>query len=107
MNVHPTDRTQTPQARFTPGRVVSTPGVLENLTTSGYVPSSILFPLLLRHVSVDWGSDLDSQDRATNDTALLEGNRILSAYRLPDGEKVWVITEADRSVTTFLLPSEY
>ncbi len=62
---------------------------------------------LRRHVSGDWG-DLCGADRRENDLSVKEGFRILSAYRLPrTGVKLWIITEADRSVTTFLLPEEY
>jgi len=58
-----------------------------------------------RHVRGDWG-DVDAEDRAANDRALREGTRVLSSYRA-GGVKFWVITEADRSATTVLLPSEY
>jgi hypothetical protein len=61
--------------------------------------------LLARHVSGDWG-DIDDEDKALNDSALQHGVRLLSSYTV-DGEKIWVITEADRSSTTILLPSEY
>ncbi|NEX22774.1 hypothetical protein G3480_21120 [Thiorhodococcus mannitoliphagus] len=62
--------------------------------------------ILARHELGDWG-DLDEEDRRANDLALEEGSRLLSAYEIQDGFKVLVITEADRSVTTILLPSEY
>ena len=64
------------------------------------------FELLLRHVIGDWG-DLDDEDKKENELSVKDGFRILSAYKLETGVKVWVITEADRSTTTFLLPSEY
>jgi hypothetical protein len=68
-------------------------------------------PLLARHAHGDWGDDLDNFDRRQNDTAVKEGYRILSAYNVPTGNgettRIWIITEADRSVTTVLLPSEY
>jgi hypothetical protein len=63
------------------------------------------FALLGRHVRGDWG-DLDDEDKQRNDEALTLGSRIFSAY-LVKGVKFWVITEADRSVTTILLPEEY
>jgi hypothetical protein len=63
------------------------------------------FALLGRHVRGDWG-DLDDEDKQRNDEALTLGSRIFSAY-LVEGVKFWVITEADRSVTTILLPEEY
>ena len=62
--------------------------------------------LLLRHVTGDWG-DLDDEDKIENELSVKEGFRILSAYKLETGAKVWVITEWDRSVTTILLPTEY
>ncbi len=90
------------QARFSPGNVVATPGFLAALEASG----DKFIPFLLRHVQGDWG-ELDDHDRQANETALIYGLRLLSAYTLSDGTKIWVITEADRSVSTFLLPSEY
>jgi hypothetical protein len=68
-------------------------------------------PFLARHAQGDWGDSLDSFDRELNDTAVKEGYRILSAYGIPIAaggtEPIWIITEADRSVTTVMLPSEY
>jgi len=61
---------------------------------------------LARHGIGDWG-DLDEEDRRENETSVIHGFRILSAYRLTTGVKIWVITGADRSATTLLLPSEY
>ena len=60
----------------------------------------------LRHILGEWG-DLDAEDKAENELSVREGFRILSSYTLPDGSRVWVITEADRSATTLLLPEEY
>jgi hypothetical protein len=62
--------------------------------------------LLERHLSGDWG-DLCHEDRAENELSLKEGFRLLSCYTLTSSERIWLITEADRSATTFLLPSEY
>jgi hypothetical protein len=63
--------------------------------------------LLARHRRGDWG-DLGEEDRAANDAAVVDGSRILSAYRLgEDGITVWIITEAHRAATTILLPDEY
>ncbi|MFD2112545.1 hypothetical protein [Thiorhodococcus fuscus] len=62
--------------------------------------------LLQRHVQGDWG-DLTTEDFEANRLALREGFRLLSSYRISDGVKVWIITEADRSVTTVLLPEDY
>jgi hypothetical protein len=63
--------------------------------------------LLNKHKSGDWGI-VDDEDHKTNDQAVIDGDRIVSSYILPEtDEKIWVITEWDRSVTTILLPSEY
>jgi len=85
---------------FHPGRILATPGALQ-LVEEGVD----LLVCLKRHLTGDWG-DLDEHDRGENDFALKNGFRLLSAYNTPRG-KVWIITEYDRSVTTFLLPSEY
>ena len=61
---------------------------------------------MARHAAGDWG-DLAEEDRRTNDIAIAEGTRLLSAYRLDTGTKIWIITEADRSSTCILLPEEY
>jgi hypothetical protein len=88
---------------FALGQTVSTPGALEAFRLEG--TSGLEY--LRRHVTGDWG-DLCDDDKAENQLAVKEGFRILSAYRLPrTGVKFWIITEADRSVTTFLLPDEY
>lgn len=82
---------------FPLGRLLATPGALEL--------GLDLRPLLSRHVSGDWG-DLDPEDKQANQIALTTGARIFSAYHTPKG-KLWIITEADRSATTVLLPDEY
>jgi hypothetical protein len=61
---------------------------------------------LVRHIAGDWG-EVDEQDRRENELSLVHGFRLLSAYTLKNGTKIWIITEADRSVTTVLLPEEY
>jgi hypothetical protein len=82
------------------GRVVATPRALRVFMEAGGRP----FDLLARHATGDWG-ELCAFDRRQNQVALREGYRVLSSY--PVGrECVWVITEADRSVTTILLPEE-
>lgn len=91
-----------PEARFPLGQIVATPGALQALQQAGQEPSE----LLARHLGGDWG-DLSTEDKALNEQASVQGNRILSAYRLKSGVKVWIISEADRSATTILLPSEY
>lgn len=88
--------------RFQSSQLVWTPGALRALASTQTQPAN----LLLRHFSGDWGK-LDAEDIQANEEALIYGYRILSAYDLPNGEEVWVITEADRSVTTILLPEEY
>jgi hypothetical protein len=83
------------------GRVLGTPGALKLLMEAGGRPSDYL----ARHATGDWG-ELCSFDRRQNQIALREGLRVLSSYSV--GEKsVWIITEADRSVTTILLPEDY
>lgn len=65
-----------------------------------------VFTLVLRHSQGNWG-DVEGEDWAANDAALVEEGRLLSAYDLPGGAgRVWIITEADRSATTLLLPSK-
>jgi len=90
------------QAKFSLGRVVATPGALAALERTGQSP----LEFLTRHVTGDWG-EVDIEDWAENELSLREGFRLMSVYSLKDGVKLWVITEADRSVTTFLLPEEY
>jgi hypothetical protein len=80
------------------GRVVATPGALKLLTEARAHP----FDLLARHATGDWG-DLCAFDRRQNEITLRDGLRVLSSYEVPAG-RVWIITEADRSVTTILLP---
>jgi hypothetical protein len=69
-------------------------------------PAKIPAALLKRHVTGDWG-ELDEHDLLENERSLADGCRLLAAYVLSTGVKIWIITEADRSVTTLLLPSEY
>jgi hypothetical protein len=61
---------------------------------------------LARHGAADWG-ELDEHDRKENERSLHEGFRLLSAYKDRNGNRFWIITEADRSVTTVLLPEDY
>lgn len=86
--------------KFELGGTYSTPGALEALTPEE------MHKFLSRHHRGDWG-DLDSEDKKANDQSLIDGSRLLSAYHSAKGTKVWIITEADRSATTILLPSEY
>lgn len=91
---------------FELGRVVATPGALALLAQHGVEPLS----LLQRHVSGDWGT-VSNADARANDEAVHGGTRLLSSYPLmgnTGGDSViWTITEADRSSTTLLKPSEY
>jgi hypothetical protein len=87
---------------FPLGQVVMTPGAAAAFEASGDDP--LVF--LIKHVSLDSG-DLDAHDIRENQLSVEHGFRILSAYRLSDGTRIWIITEADRSVTTYLLPDEY
>jgi hypothetical protein len=92
---------------FNPGRVVATPGALDALAKAGQQPSEFLD----RHIVGDWGT-LDDDDRRSNDEAVWDGSRILSAYILKTNEKIWIITEAEdkhgqRASTTLLLAEEY
>jgi len=88
--------------RFPLGQVVATPGALAALEEAGQIPGEFLD----RHVQNDWG-DVSDGDKLLNDQSLQDGSRLLSSYRTTKGEKIWVITEADRSSTCILLPSEY
>ena len=88
--------------KFQPGQIMATPGALDAFEASGESPLAFLE----RHLAGDWG-ELDEHDTRENELSLQHGWRLLSACGLITGVKVWVITEADRSVTTLLLPDEY
>jgi hypothetical protein len=88
-------------ALFTLGKCVATPYAKEELERLNYSPLN----LLRKHMSGDW-SEMATEDQQSNRDAITEGSRIFSAYTI-EGTKFWVITEADRSSTTILLPSEY
>ena len=85
---------------FNHGQIVATPGAL-SLEEQGVN----LLTYLHRHLSGDWG-DLCDEDKEENNFSVKEGFRILSSYNTTKG-RLWIITEADRSATTFLLPEEY
>ena len=89
---------------FPLGIVLTTPGIIRLLEEHG-ASTDALQPFLNRHQCGDWGA-LDDEDKAENTLSIEKGFRILSAYHLY-GQKIWIITEADRSATTVLLPSEY
>ena len=87
---------------FALGQIVATRGALAALEKSGQPP--LLF--ILRHAANDWG-EVGSEDWQANDEALEHGDRLLSAYRTSLGDRLWIITEASREVTTLLTPDEY
>lgn len=84
------------------GQVLATPSALALLETHQLTA----LPFVLRHVSGDWG-DICAEDRQANADALQHGYRLMSVYALTPSDKLWIITEADRSSTTLLLPEEY
>ena len=90
------------QPKFQLGTIVATPSALQAIENSGQSPSDFLS----RHVRGDWGQVCD-EDKQLNDQAVIDGDRLLSAYRTLKNTRIWVISEADRSATTLLLPSEY
>ena len=87
---------------FSLGQVVATPGALEALEEAGQSPMEFL----QRHQTGDW-SEMVAEDQEENRRAVEQGNRVFSSYQLSTGQKLWVITEWNRSVTTLLLPLEY
>jgi hypothetical protein len=98
---------------FDPGQIVATAGAMAAIQvlarTLETKPENVTSTLLRRHLAGDWG-DVDDEDKALNDAAIVDGSRLLSAYHIGDSQtpiKFWIITEADRSSTTVLLPSEY
>ena len=92
--------TQSTTILFPPGRIAATPNALD--TVSGQEIDAAL----MRHLSGDWG-ELCETDRQANQQALRYGDRLLSAYQTEEGTTFWIITEADRSATTVLLPEDY
>jgi hypothetical protein len=86
---------------FVLGKLGCTPAALVKLEEAGQTPMEFL----ARHAAGDWGQ-VAEEDRRANDVAIAEGTRLLSAYRLDTAVKIWIITEADRSATTILLPEE-
>ncbi len=85
--------------KFPLGATYATPGALAlNVDLSAYI---------FRHHHGDWGDELCAEDKQANEDALKHGTRLLSCYRTPAGDRLYIITEHDRSITTVLLPSEY
>lgn len=87
-------------AKFKTGRIITTPNALNRLTYDEILSG------LLRHVTGDWG-DLGEEDWKENDLAIKKGRRLLSVYHVRNCVKFWIITEADRSATTVLMPEDY
>lgn len=86
--------------KFDVGRVLATPRALATIHEDD------VFDSFIRHISGDWG-EVCEQDRKANDLALIHSFRIVSVYTDRHGVRFWIITEADRSATTILLPSDY
>jgi hypothetical protein len=93
---------QASEPRFELGRTFITPGAAEALR----IAEQTAIEFLHRHMSGDWG-DLPDEDVKENELSLEKGYRLLSRYQTKKGEWFWIITEADRSTTTILLPIEY
>ena len=93
-------KTTSKAVRVPLGRILATPGVLEATTQA---ERNLAFA---RHSRGDWG-DVAGEDWQANDRAFQNGERLLSVYHTLNGTKFWIITEADRSATTILLPQEY
>lgn len=89
-------------SKFNFGQVVATATLAEYCEKHNYST----LPYLIRHGNGDWG-DVCKEDWKSNDDALKTGERLLSAYKLPDGKRIWIITEWNRSVTTLLFPEDY
>ena len=87
---------------FNPGQTVMTPGAIDAIAEAEQHPVDFIS----RHLRGDWG-ELCEEDKQVNQEALEHDLRLLSAYRTTAGSKLWIITEADRSATTILLPEEY
>ena len=88
--------------RFPLGQTCGTRAALQSLAEAGQAVND----LLRRHQAGDWG-EIGDEDRQQNEQALDDEGRLMSVYTLTTGVAVWVITEADRSVTTVLLPDDY
>ncbi len=90
----------TATAKFPLGQLVATPAAFGALTQADIQTA------LARHFRGDWGN-LGEEDKTENELSLTNGFRLISAYEGANGTKFWIITEADRSYTTVLLPSDY
>ena len=88
------------EIKFSLGQLVATPNALSQ------IPKDTIDQSLARHLCGDWG-DVSEEDRTENELSLKEGLRLFSVYHAQDRTKFWIITEADRSATTVLLPEDY
>lgn len=91
--------------KFNPGQLVMTRGVNDLIASNEEFAKHVMLSLK-RHMAGDWGNLCD-EDRVTNESALLDGERLFSAYTKVGVPPIWIITEWDRSVTTVLFPDEY
>ena len=91
--------------KFPVGKIVVTDGIADRITKDFYF-SEFVYVSLSRHKRCDWG-DCCTEDKALNDEALIDGDRLFSLYIFKDETKIWIITEPDRSYTTILFPEEY
>ena len=93
---------ETPEGRkFPAGNTRATQAAMQAMQQAGHIASEFL----ARHVQGDWG-DHDDEQKSQNDQNLADGGALHSIYHLSDGQEIWVFTEADRSQTTILLPSD-
>lgn len=86
--------------KFSPGQILITTNAQQQLNQSEVQHA------LRRHLTGDWG-DCDPEDAAANEDALVQGDRLLSVYHTAEKVRFWIMTEADRSATTVLLPEDY
>lgn len=93
------------QIKFNPGQIVMTRAVNDLIADNEEFAKHVSLSLR-RHLAGEWG-ELCDEDRAMNESALLEGERLFSAYTKDGVPPIWIITECDRSVTTILFPDEY
>jgi hypothetical protein len=97
-----TDTRPPQEPMFALGQVVATPGALSAMTELGIAPLSLIH----RHVRGDW-RDLGANDQQQNWLAIRSGLRVFSSHKIGTSTKIWIITEADRTSTTLLLPEDY
>lgn len=90
----------TPSPLFPIGNLFATPNAIEQ------IPNDEIAQALARHQQGDWGI-VSRDDKTANNAAVKHETRILSAYKTSKGKKFWIITEADRSMTTVLMPEDY